>query len=49
MTPRHNQGLCVVGCCKVGKGGAPELGAEYRGLGVVLQQAGIAIVVAEGQ
>ena len=43
MTAGGNQGLGVVGSCKVGKGGAPELGAECRGLGVVLQQVGVVL------
>ena len=49
MTVGGNHGLGFAGCFKVGKVGATELGAKYRGLGLVLQQVEIVVDVEEGQ
>ena len=49
MTVESNQGLGFAGCCNAGKGGAPELGAKCRGLGVVRQQVELVVDGEEGQ
>ena len=48
MTAGGNQRLDMVGCYKVGEGGAPELRAKCRGSGAAVQQVRVVVVVVEG-